>query len=446
MKASTEAIIGQLVLILVLTIINAIFSAAELAVVSVNKTKLASGPQDRKTQALLKIVDDSSDFLAIIQVGITFAGFLSSASAATGLAEYVQVIFGNASWAHEAAIIIVTLLLSFFSLVFGELYPKQLAVRNTEGVARAFVLPISFVGHIFRPFVWLLSATTNGLLKITGQYNKKESEVLTREEMINLIESGRQSGTLATDEFNMMEGVFSLQTKMAREIMVPRTDTFMINLADKPQKNVSLIINEIYSRVPVYQDNRDDIVGIITVRSLLDYGFQHGFEHLKIADLMIKPYFAPETIRIDKLLDNLRAAQQQMAILLDEYGGVTGILTIEDLVEEIVGEINDETDSADKDYRQIDQNHYFVKGSMPLDDFNELFQVDFSDEEVDTIAGYVIKQLDRIPRNTQHLTIKVANLKLTTGRVTGSRLVNLQVEKIPPKKELKQEEVHGNKK
>lgn len=436
MKASTEAIIGQLILILVLTIINAIFSAAELAVVSVNKAKLASGPQDKKTKALLKIVDDSSDFLAIIQVGITFAGFLSSASAATGLAEYVQVIFGNVSWAHEASIIIVTLLLSFFSLVFGELYPKQLAVRNTEGVARAFVLPISFVGHIFRPFVWLLSATTNALLKITGQYNKKESEVLTREEMINLIESGRQSGTLASDEFNMMEGVFSLQSKMAREIMTPRTDTFMINLLDEPRKNVDLIVHKIYSRVPVYQNNRDDIVGIITVRSLLDYGFQNGFNNLNIAELMIKPYFAPETIRTDKLLNNLREARQQMAILLDEYGGVTGILTIEDLVEEIVGEINDETDSADAVYRQIDKNHYLVKGIMPLDDFNELFKVHFSDDEVDTIAGYIIKKLGRIPRNAQHLTVTEDNLKITTGWVNGSRLINLQVEKTPFKKEI----------
>ena len=171
-------------------------------------------------------------------------------------------------------------------------------------------------------------------------------------------------------------------------------------------------------------------------RQLLDYGFQNGFNNLNIAELMIKPYFAPETIRTDKLLNNLREARQQMAILLDEYGGVTGILTIEDLVEEIVGEINDETDSADAVYRQIDKNHYLVKGIMPLDDFNELFKVNFSDDEVDTIAGYIIKKLGRIPRNAQHLTVTEDNLKITTGWVNGSRLINLQVEKTPFKKEI----------
>lgn len=314
MSRSTGAIIEQLIFIVILTIINAIFSAAELAVVSVNKNKLESGPKDKKTKALLKIVQDSSDFLAIIQVGITFAGFLSSASAATGLAEYVQFIFGNAKWAHEASIVLVTVLLSFFTLVFGELYPKQVAVRNTEGVARAFVLPISFVGQIFRPFVWLLSETTNILLKLTGQYNKKESEVLTREEMINLIESGRQSGTLESDEFSMMEGIFSLQTKMAREIMIPRTDTFMVNIDDSAGENISKILKETYSRVPVYRKTRDDIIGIITVRSLLDCGFTDGFDDMKIDQLMNKPYFVPETIHIDKLLENMRESKQQMAI------------------------------------------------------------------------------------------------------------------------------------
>ncbi|BDR58857.1 hemolysin family protein [Xylocopilactobacillus apicola] len=430
MSASSEAIIEQLILIVILTAINAVFSAAELAVVSVNKNKLESGPKDKKTKALLNIVEDSSDFLAIIQVGITFAGFLSSASAATGLAEYVQVIFGHAKWAHEASIILVTVLLSFFTLVFGELYPKQIAVRNTEGVARAFVLPISFVGQIFRPFVWLLSATTNVLLKMTGQYTKKESEVLTREEMINLIESGRQTGMLASDELSMMEGVFSLQTKMAREIMIPRTDTFMINVDDPAEDNVRKILNEVYSRVPVYKENRDEIVGIVTVRSLLKFGFDHDFEQLSIEKLMNQPYFVPETIRIDKLLDNMRNYQQQMAILLDEYGGVTGILTIEDLVEEIVGEINDEIDQADILCHKVDSNHYIVKGAMPLDDFNEFFKVNFADEEVDTIAGYVIKKLGKIPKNSQKLSILEDNLKITTGRVKGSRLLNLQVEKL----------------
>lgn len=444
MNASVEAIVKQVIFIVILTIINAVFSAAELAVVSVNKNKLESGPQDKKTKALLKIVKDSSDFLAIIQVGITFAGFLSSASAATGLADYVQVIFGDNKWAHEASIVLVTVLLSFFSLVFGELYPKQVAVRNTEAVARAFVLPISFVGQIFRPFVWLLSQTTNMLLKFTGQYNKKESEVLTREEMINLIESGRQSGTLDPDEYNMMEGVFSLQSKMAREIMIPRTDTFMINIDDSSQDNVKKILTKIYSRIPVYKGTRDDIIGIVTVRSLLKYGFEDGFENLSIENLMNKPYFVPETIRIDKLLENMRNDQQQIAILLDEYGGVTGILTIEDLVEEIVGEINDETDPTDVQYHKIDKNHYLVKGIMPIDDFNQIFEVNFVDEEVDTIAGYVIKKLGRIPRNNQGLTITESGLKIKTGRVNGSRLVNLKIEKISKIEKIKMEDLYKN--
>lgn len=255
---SGGALWGQLLLIVILTAVNACFAAAEIAVVSLSRSKIEGQAKagDKKAAKLLKIMNNSTNFLATIQVGITFAGFFASASAATTLAGRVEPWFGNLSFAHELAVLLVTVVLSYFSLVFGELYPKQVALQMTEKVAKVAVTPISVIGVAMRPFVWLLSASTNLLLKITPIKFSSDQNKVTREEMTAMIESGKQSGAIDADEYGMLEGIISLSNKLAREVMVPRIDAFMVDADQPDQTAIDAILSNVYSRIPIYQKIR----------------------------------------------------------------------------------------------------------------------------------------------------------------------------------------------
>ena len=428
---------GQILLIVILTLVNAFFAAAELAIVSVNRTKIEAEAKegDKRAQSLLKVMNDSSGFLATIQVAITFAGFLSSASAATSMADLIVPIFGGASWGKQVSVIIITILLSYISLVFGELFPKQIALARTEQIAKASVGPIKVVRSVLRPFVWLLSASTKLLVRIAPLDLTTTEDRMTRDEMLSVIEKSRKTGIIDPGEYHMFEGIMNFSDKMAREVMVPRTDAFMVDINDSDAENIDLILNQPYSRIPVYKEDKDMIVGVLHIKNILQQAHATGFEHLKLADVMAKPMFVPETITINDLLLEMQKTHQQMAILLDEYGGVVGIVTIEDLIEEIVGEIDDESDAPETLLKKINDHKYLIAGKMPLDDFNDQFGTDLENDDVDTIAGFVITELGTIPTNRHHLQVTLANgMILTTGLMQGSRLENLVLTLAPKPK------------
>ncbi|QFP80325.1 hemolysin family protein [Latilactobacillus graminis] len=421
---------GQLLLILILTLVNAFFAAAEIALVSLSRVKMEEQADkgDKKAQVLVQVLGHSNQFLATIQVAITFAGFLSSASAATTIAGRLAPLLGNAAWTKEAAVLIVTIVLSYVSLVFGELYPKQVALHRAEAIAKMTVKPVRFVGILLRPFVWLLSMSTSLLMKLTPIDFSNTEPKLTREEMVHMIESGKSAGVLETDEYEMLEGIISLNKKMAREVMVPRTDAFMIDICTDNDQNIDAILDQPFSRIPVYRDDKDQVVGVVHIKNLLKEARQKGFAAMQIETVMQEPLFVPETITIDDLLYEMKRTQQQMAILLDEYGGVVGLATIEDLLEEIVGEIDDESDKAETLYQKIDEQHYTIMGSMPINDFNSAFQTNIQATDVDTIAGYMITEIGAIPISGHPETIDLpGGLTLTTGSVSGSRLTDLQL-------------------
>lgn len=427
---------GQLILIVVLTLVNAFFAAAEIAVVSLSRSKLDAQAQkgDKKAAKLLAIRQNSAHFLATIQVGITFAGFFASATAATTLADKLAPVFGPAAWAHEVAVLLVTIALSYVSLVFGELYPKQLALARTEPVAKFAVTPISWLSVAMRPFVWFLSLSTKALMAITPLKFDHQANQMTRDEMVAVLQSGRQSGALDRDEYEMMAGVIGLDTKMAREVMVPRTDAFMID-ADQPDAEaIDAILDQVYSRIPVYHGDKDHVIGIVHIKNLLKKARTVGFANVRLEAVMTKPLFVPETISVDDLLTEMRVQHQQMAILLDEYGGIVGLVTIEDLIEEIVGDIDDESDRAAVPYTKLDDRTYLVSGRMPISDFNDTFQTQLAADDVDTVAGYVIDQLGVIPTSYKPEVLTLASgMTMTTGKMEGSRLVNVHVQ-LPPVK------------
>ncbi|WP_099221787.1 hemolysin family protein [Listeria costaricensis] len=427
----SQQIIVQLILILVLTLLNAFFASAEMALVSLNKNRIRNQAEDGDKKAILltKLIDDPSNFLATIQVCITLAGFFSSASAATSIATRLEVYLGGSSFAKELSIILVTIVLSYITLVFGELYPKRIALQKSEAIARFSVRPIIVVGYVLRPFVKLLSFSTNILVKLTRMDKGDSEEKMTREEMQKMMEAGTKDGILEAEELSMLQGVFELDNKYAREAMVPRTDAFMIDGEMDSEALCDLLLSENYSRVPVYLNDADSVYGILHMKDYFAEARKVGFENVDVKSLVKEAYFAPETIFIDDLLKNMRKTRNQIAILMDEYGGVAGIITIEDLLEEIVGDIDDEYDEITNEFTKINDHLYIMDGKLSIDDFCEMLDVEIPAKGVDTIAGFVLTLLGDIPDEGSQVEVEYGPLKFTVLEIKNARLVSIRVEK-----------------
>ncbi|EAG6980934.1 HlyC/CorC family transporter [Listeria monocytogenes] len=436
----SQQIILQLILIVVLTMLNAFFASAEMALVSLNKNRVKSQAEtgDKKAVMLAKLVDDPSKFLATIQVGITLAGFFSSASAATSIATRLESVFGGSSFAKELSIIVVTIVLSYITLVFGELYPKRLALQKSEKIARVSVRPIMAVGVVLRPFVKFLSFSTDILVKLTRMEKNTDNEKMTREEMQLLIETGRRDGVIEVEELQMLRGVFEMDNKYAREVMVPRTDAFMVEAEIESEELCDALLSENFSRVPVYTGDQDSVLGILHMKDFFAEARKSGFENIDVKALVKDAYFAQETMFIDDLLKNMQRTRNQMAILMDEYGGVAGIVTVEDLLEEIVGEIDDENDVFSDEVKKIDETTFIVEGRMPLDDFNEMFHVELPSRGVDTVAGFVLTLTGTIPEEDDKVVVEYGTLRFTVEEMNDARLVSVRVEKDIQTSELEQ--------
>lgn len=437
MDSPGSSLFTELIIIIILTLINAFFASAEIAFVSINNSKVErlAADGDKKAKRVLSLLEESDNFLATIQVAITFAGFLSSAQAATSFALVLGDYLPNFAGAQTLATVIVTLVLSYFTLVFGELFPKQVALQMPETIAMGTSGVITFTQKIFKPFIWLLSASTGLLQRIAPIDFAKSDEKFTREEMRVIIEESRKSDSFDMDELDMMEGVLSLDTKVAREVMVPRTDTIMLDIDAAYDENLVKIIESPYSRIPIYKDEKDNIIGILHVKNLLKSASSQGFENIDLMDIANAPMLVPSTIYTDDLLIEFQREQQHMAILIDEYGGVEGIVTMEDLLEEIVGEIDDESDiTTIGDVRIIDDYNYYINGAIPLEDFNTHFDQEIESDEVDTIAGFIIHHIGYVPDEDERVSIRVNDYVLTTSDIQNGRiygvLLNLDEERM----------------
>ncbi|EMF0052623.1 hemolysin family protein [Enterococcus hirae] len=431
----SQSLLAQILLLIILTLINAFLAASEIAVVSINKNRVEQKAEegDVKSQKLLKILQNPNNFLSTIQVGITLVNILSGASLANTLSEKLAPLLGGSVAARNIANIIVLAILTYVSIVFGELYPKRIALNKSEEVANFTSGIIRLIGVVAKPFVWLLSASTSLLARVTPMTFDDEDSKMTRDEMRYMLET---EGVLDNEELEMLQGVFSLDTKVAREVMVPRTDAFMIDINDSVEENVNEVLSENYSRIPVYNEDKDKVVGILHTKNLLKAAHKFGFEHLNIQKIMQEPLFVPETIFIDDLLYEMKKTQNQMAILLDEYGGVVGLATLEDLLEEIVGEIDDESDEVEKLYEKVAEHEYVIQGRMLIDEFNEVFDSNLHMSDVDTMAGYLITALGMIPDEGEKLSFDVDNITLTSEEMEGSRILKIRVVLHDPKEEI----------
>ena len=426
------SILLQILLLIFLTALNAFFSASEMAMVSLSRTKVEqkASEGDKKYISLVNILNQPSNFLSTIQIGITLINILAGASLAEALSSRLAPLLGGTALAKTLAQIIVLAVLTYVSLVFGELYPKRIAQNLKEKLALRVAPPIQFLAKVMKPFVWFLASSTNFLSRLTPMKFDDLDEGMTRDEIEYLLNTNDEA--LDANEREMITGVFSLDELVAREIMVPRTDAFMIDINDDSRENITAILSETYSRVPVYDDDKDNILGILHVKKLLRYSFDHGFDDIDLREILQEPLFVPETIFVDDLMRQMRKTQNQMAVLLNEYGGVEGVVTLEDLLEEIVGEIDDETDIAEEEVFKIGENLYVVQGKMTLNDFNEEFDTHLESNDVDTIAGYFLATTGKIPAKGQQIVCKVDNdedhFSLTSLEVSGKRVVKLRVE------------------
>lgn len=422
-----------LLLLMVLIVLNAFFAASEIALISlnVNKIKLMADEGNKKAKRLVNILSEPSKFLATIQIGITLAGFLASAFAAENFADRL-VAFIKTTQApipdnvlKTVAVIIITLILSYFTLVLGELVPKRLAMKKAEQISFAVVSPLNLLSVVASPFVKLLSVSTNFVVRLFGVDPSAEEKRVTEEEIRMLVDVGEEKGTIHESEKEMINNIFEFDNKIVSDIMTHRTDIAGIPIDSSLQDVLDTVKRKKFTRFPVYEDNIDNIVGILNVKDLL-FLLEDNNQDFDLKQLLRQPYFVPESKKTDELFKELQSTKTHMAVAIDEYGGTAGIVTIEDLIEEIVGNIFDEYDEEEKEFEKLDENTYLINGVASLERVEDFLKVELPVEDYDTLSGFLIGQLGRIPGEDENPVIEFNGLVFKVEEMVEKRIAKVK--------------------
>ena len=397
----------EFIVIVALTGINAFFSSAEMAIVSINKNKLKILVEEGNKKAIMleNLMKEPSKFLSTIQVGITLAGFFASASAATGLSQYLSIYLRKLGipYSGQISMILITFVLSYITLVFGELIPKRIALKSSEKIALSSVGTIVTVSKIFSPFVKFLTFSTNIVLTALKMKEDNIEEKVSKEELRSLVEVGREHGIINEVEKEMIENIIEFDEKVAREIMIPRTKVFLIDKNISVDELFEKKEVEVYSRIPVYEDEADNIVGILFMKDLMIEAYRKGFQNVKLPEIMQEAYFVPETKNVNELFNEMQSEKKHIAILIDEYGGFSGIVTLEDLIEEVMGNISDEFDADDSSIKKLSVNKYLINGELSLNDLNDYFHIELESKHYDTLSGLLIEHMGYIPEDDEDI-------------------------------------------
>lgn len=424
--------LSQLTILVLLILLNAYFAASEIAFISLNDIKIEKQAEEgnKKAAQIRDMLKTPSKFLATIQIGITFSGFLSSAFASDSFAEKLAPIlykimpFISLNVWNSISIILITIILSFFTLVFGELVPKRLAMKHYEKISFATIGVIRVISVIASPFVKLLTYATNGISKLFGVEESDEDKV-TEEEIKMMVDQGQESGTIKQEEKELINNVFEFNDITVSEIMKHRTDIFAVDINISNEE----FINELsksqyrYSRIPVYDETIDEIKGILYVKDVLK---NIKNPNIRVKDLVKDAYFVSKHRLINEVFKELQKNKMQMAIVVDEYGGTAGIVTMEDILEELVGDIYDEYDKVEKDFEKIDKNTYMLSGSMPIYDVNKLLEAKIPEGDYDTISGYLQEKLGRIPKDGEKPVIETENVTYKIEEYEDKRIIKIK--------------------
>lgn len=424
--------ISQLIILVVLIALNAFFAASEIAFISLNDAKIEKQAKEgnKKAKQIEKMIKSPSKFLATIQIGITLAGFLSSAFASDAFAEKLAPMlfqlmpFISLGIWKNISIIIITIILSFFTLIFGELVPKRFAMKNYEKISFATIGIIRAISLVTAPFVKFLTVVTNGVSKLFG-VGENEEESVTEEEIKMMVDQGEEKGTIEEEEKELINNVFEFNDITVSEIMRHRKDIFAVDINISNEELLQELSKEEYrySRIPVYDEMIDEIKGILYVKDVLKNINKKNF---KVKNVIKDAYFISQNRLINEVFKELQKNKKQIAIIVDEYGGTAGLITMEDILEELVGDIYDEYDKEEKEYEQIDPNTYLLSGSMTIYDVNKLLDAKIPEGDYDTISGYLQDKLGRIPEEEELPIIDTENVTYKIEKYEDKRIIKVK--------------------
>ena len=444
-------LVFKILLLVVLILINAFFAMSEIAIISLNDAKIERMADEghKKAKMVLKLTSNSTRFLSTIQIGVTLAGFLSSASAATSFAEMLtgaltKATGVSASVISPISVVVITLIISYFSLVFGELAPKRIGMQVPEKVAFRVVKPLLVISKITTPFVKFLSISTNAVVRILGFDPNADEEVVTEEEIRMMVDVGGEKGVIEDSQKEMINNIFEFDDMDAGDIMTHRTDVIAADLNTVTlDEFISLAIEYGRSRIPLYDEDIDNIVGIVYVKDLLKYVGKEVKAKGTLKSVMREAYFIPETKSCVELFKEMSAKKIQMAVVVDEYGGTAGIVTLEDIVEAIMGNIQDDYDLEDEEISKFDDNTFTVDGTIDIEEIDELIGKELPEGDYETLAGYIMDELQFIPKDGEMNEVVFENVKFTVLSVEDRRIEKIKVE-ITPVEESEEEEDEEN--
>ena len=414
-----SSIAFMIALQVILIALNAIFACAEIAIISMNDNKLAkmAGDDDKRAIRLQKLTNQPARFLATIQVAITLSGFMGSAFAAgnfSGLLVNALVKIGvpiPVSVLESISVVLITIILSFFTLVFGELVPKQIGMRKSESLALGMSGLISGISKAFSPIVWLLTVSTNGLLKLVGIDPNAEDDNVSEEEIRMMVDVGSEKGTIDHEEKEFIQNVFEFDDLSVEDIMTHRVDVIMLDIQDSMEEWKKIIYESRHNKYPVYDNSADKIVGILEAK---EYFRLEDQSRESVMEYAVKPaYFVPDFIKADVLFGNMKKERHSFAVVMDEYGGMSGIVSISDLVEQLVGDLGEVNGEEEEDYIELlEEGVYKVHGSTMLSDIDEVTGLSLDNEDYDTFNGLIFNVLGCVPEDGKDIEVEVAGMKV----------------------------------
>ena len=423
---------SQLMVLVRLDLLNAYFAASEIAFISLNDAKIEKQAKEgnKKAKQIEKMLKEPSKFLATIQIGITLAGFLSSAFASETFADMLAPVLNTlipaislGIW-KSISIILITIILSFFTLVFGELVPKRLAMKHYEKISYATIGAIRGISIVTAPFVKLLTVVTNAISRLFG-VGENEEETVTEEEIKMMVNQGEEKGTIKEEEKELINNVFEFNDITVSEIMRHRKDIFAVDINISTEELLEELSQEEYrySRIPVYDETIDEIKGILYVKDVLKNINKKNF---KVKNVVKEAYFISQNRLINEVFKELQKNKMQIAIIVDEYGGTAGLVTMEDILEELVGDIYDEYDKEEKEYEKIDDNTYMLAGSLPIYDVNKLLDAEIPEGDYDTISGFLQDKLGRIPEDEEKPVIETKKVTYKIEEYEDKRILKVK--------------------
>lgn len=434
--ASEYNLFIYIVLLAILIMVNAFFAMSEIAILSINHNKIKRQAEqgEKSAKTLLKLVEVPAKFLATIQVGVTLSGLLASAVAADKFVslfgEMLEFVPINQELLEGIILVVITLILAYFTLIFGELVPKRIAMKYSDKISLAVAPPIWIFYKLSKPFVTLLAASTNGVLRLFKIRSEDEEEVVTEEEILMMIDEGEESGIIEEEEKDMINNIFELDDKKVWEVMTHRLDMTALDSESSIEEVINIVVQKGYSRIPVYEKNLDHITGVLYVKDLLLLIRANNDKVWDINQYLRKAIFIPESKCCGELLKEFKRQKVHMAIIVDEYGGTVGLVTLEDLLESIVGNIEDEYDQEEAEIIQLSEGAFIFEGLVTIDEVEKVLGKElFKDYQCETLAGFIISALGKIPTESEKLTTTLGEYTFTVTHVADRRIEKIHVRK-----------------